>query len=94
MRKYELVLVLQPELDDNASNAIIEKVHGWVSDASGTIDKVDNWGRRRMAYLIRKQREGHYYLINATLAPAACAALERNLRFTETVLRFMLTLVD
>jgi small subunit ribosomal protein S6 len=94
MRKYELVLVLQPELDDNAANAIIEKARGWITEAGGSVDKVDNWGKRRMAYQIRKQREGHYYLINATLAPTACANLERNLRFTETVLRFMLTLVD
>jgi len=94
MRKYEIVLVLLPELDDNAANAIIEKVSGLITEAGGSVDKVDNWGRRRMAYQIRKQREGHYYLINATVAPAACVEVERNLRFTETVLRFMLTLVD
>ncbi len=94
MRKYELVLVLQPELDDNAANAIIEKAQSWITDAGGSVEKVDNWGRRRMAYQIRKQREGHYYLLNAALNPAACATVERNLRFTEPVLRFMLTLVD
>jgi small subunit ribosomal protein S6 len=94
MRKYELIIVLQAELDDNAVNGVIEKARSWITDAGGSVDKVDNWGRRRMAYHIRKQREGQYFLLNVSLAPTACAELERNLRFTETILRFMLTLVD
>jgi small subunit ribosomal protein S6 len=57
------------------------------------VDKVDVWGRRRLAYSIRKQREGQYVLLNISIAPSASAGLERNIRYQETVIRHMLTLV-
>ena len=94
MRKYELVCIVQPELDEAAFNGIVEKVRGWVKDSSGTVDKVDLWGKRQMAYRIRKQREGQYVLLNLSMPPSATADLERNLRLTEPVMRFMLTLVE
>jgi small subunit ribosomal protein S6 len=93
MRKYELVCLIQPDLDENAVNGVIERVSGWVTEAGGTVDKVDLWGKRRMAYVIRKQRESNYVLFNVTLAPTSIAAIEQNLRYTETVMRHMLTLV-
>jgi small subunit ribosomal protein S6 len=94
MRKYELVCVVHPDLDEAAFNAVIEKVKGWITEASGSVDKVDIWGRKRLAYLIKKQREGQYVLFNVSLEPTATAALDQNLRFLEPVLRYMLTLVD
>jgi small subunit ribosomal protein S6 len=93
MRKYELVLIAQPDLDENAFQGVIEKVRGWISDGKGTVEKVDVWGRRPLAYLIRKQREGQYVLLNISLPPSASADLERNLRFQENILRYMLTVV-
>jgi len=93
MRKYELVCILHPDLDENAFNGAIEKVKGWIGEAGGSIDKVDVWGRRTLAYAIRKQREGQYVLLNVSLPAEAVAGLERNLRFLEPVLRHMLTLV-
>jgi small subunit ribosomal protein S6 len=94
MRTYELVCIIHPDLDEGAFKSIVEKVSGWVSEAGGNVDKVDIWGRRRMAYSIRKQREGQYVLLNISMSPAATAGLERNIRFQESVLRSMLTLVD
>lgn len=93
MRKYELVCILQPDLDETAVNGALDRVKGWVSDAGGSVDKVDMWGKRRMAYVIRKQRDGQYALLNITLPPKSTADLERNLRFLETVMRYMLTSV-
>ena len=93
MRKYELVCILQPELDETALNGALDRVKGWVSDAGGTVDKVDMWGKRRMAYIIHKQRDGQYVLFNLTLPTKATADLERNLRFLEPVIRHMLTSV-
>ena len=93
MRKYELVCLIQPDLDENAVNGVIERVTGWVTEAGGTVDKVDLWGKRRMAYVIRKQLESNYVLFNVTLSPTSTSALEQNLRYTETVMRHMLTLV-
>ena len=93
MRNYELVCIVQPELDETAFNGVVERVTGWVTEAGGTVDKVDIWGRRRMAYQIRKQREGQYVLMNVTLDPKSTGELERNIRYLETVLRHMLSAV-
>ncbi len=93
MRKYELVCLIQPDLDETTLNTLIERVKGWVSEGGGTVDKVDSWGKRRLAYMIRKQRDSNYLVFNLSLEPTATAALEQNLRYTETVMRHMLTLV-
>jgi small subunit ribosomal protein S6 len=94
MRNYELICIIHPDLDENAFKAVVEKVSGWVTEGSGTVDKVDIWGRRRMAYHINKQREGQYVLLHLSMNPAATANLERNLRFQESVIRSMLTVVE
>jgi len=57
------------------------------------VDKIDMWGKRRMSYSIRKQREANYVLFNLTLPPTSASGLEQNLRYTETLMRHMLTLV-
>jgi small subunit ribosomal protein S6 len=94
MRKYELVCVVHPDLDEAAFNAVIEKVKGWIAEASGSVDKIDIWGRKRLAYPIKKQREGQYVLFNVSLEPTAIITLDQNLRFLEPVIRYMLTAVD
>lgn len=91
MHKYELVCIVHPDLDENAFKGVVEKVSNWVTEAGGTVDKLDVWGRRRMAYIIRKQREGQYAILNISLPATATADLERNLRFQESILRSMLT---
>jgi len=93
MRKYELVCLIQPDLDEAAVTAIVDRVQGWVTESGGTIDKIDMWGKRRLAYMIRKQRESTYVLFNVTMLPTTTSSLEQNLRYTETVMRHMLTLV-
>ena len=93
MRKYELVCLIQPDLDEIAFNAFVERVKGWVAESGGTVDKVDVWGKRRLAYAIRKQRDSNYVLFNLSMEPNTTTALEQNLRYTETLMRHMLTLV-
>lgn len=93
MRTYELLCIFQPDLDENGLKGMLAKITGWVSESGGSVDKVDVWGRRRLAYPIRKQMEGQYVLLNLTLSPQATANLERNLRYQETVLRYLLTLM-
>ena len=93
MRNYELVCLLQPDLDEAAFNGVLDRVKGWVAESGGVVDKVDIWGKRRLAYPIRKQRESNYVLFNLSMDPRSTAALEQNLRYTETVMRHMLTLV-
>lgn len=93
MRNYELVCIVQPDLDETAFNGVVDKVKGWIAEAGGSVDKVDVWGKRKLAYLIRKQREGQYVLLNVSLPADATTALERNIRFLEPVMRYMLTAV-
>jgi small subunit ribosomal protein S6 len=88
MRNYEVIFIVHPDLDENAMSGVVEKVKGWITDAGGTIAKVDLWGRRRMAYAIRKQREGQYVFVQAEMEPAATAGLDRSLRFLEPVMRY------
>ncbi|NCP15591.1 30S ribosomal protein S6 [bacterium] len=94
MHKYELVCIIHPDLDETAFNGAIDKVKGWISDAGGSVDKLDVWGRRRLAYTVRKQREGQYVLLNVSLPPSATAGLDQNLRFLEPVIRYMITSVE
>ena len=93
MRNYEVILIVNPELDETAVNGLVDKVKGWITDAGSTVTKVDVWGKRRMAYQIRKQREGQYVYIQADIAPSFITELERNLRFLEPVMRFLITCV-
>ncbi len=94
MRTYEVVIIVHPELDETAFKETIEKVQGWITAAGGSLIKLDIWGKRRLTYLINKQREGQYALITAEFAPTFAAELERLLRFLEPVIRFMITVVE
>jgi small subunit ribosomal protein S6 len=94
MRNYEVVLIFLSTLEETALNEAVDKVKGWITTAGGTITKVDVWGKRRMAYAIKKQREGQYILITTDFPPAYATELERNLRFLEPVIRFMITAVE
>ena len=93
MRKYELVCLIQPDLDEAAITGVIDRIKGWVGESGGSIDKIDMWGKRRLAYVIQKHRESNYVLFNLSLLPTATASLEQNLRYTEPIMRHMLTLV-
>ena len=94
MRNYEIVFIAHPDLDENAVNETTEKVKGWITALGGEITKVDPWGKRRMAYAIRKRREGYYTLIEARMPPQAIAELERNMRLHEPIMRYLVTRMD
>ena len=74
MRKYELVCLIQPDLDEAAVTGIVDRIKGWVTDSGGSIDKVDMWGKHRLAYMIRKQRESTYVLFNVSMLPTATSS--------------------
>jgi small subunit ribosomal protein S6 len=94
MRTYEVVIIVNPELDETAFKGAVEKVQGWITTSGGSVVKTDVWGKRRLAYVIEKHRDGQYALITAEFAPSFAAELERQLRFLEPVIRFMITVVD
>ena len=94
MREYEVVFIVHPDLDENATNEVVERVKGWITEAEGTVDKVDHWGKRKLAYPIRKQNDGQYFLLKTHMAPSFVTELERNLRFLEPVMRFLITVIE
>lgn len=92
-RKYEVVYILNPALGEEAVNAIVERIQALI-ESSATIDQVDVWGRRRLAYEIDYQKEGFYVLVNFSAEGEFPKELERVLRITEGVLRYMIIRTD
>jgi small subunit ribosomal protein S6 len=90
VREYELMVVLDPNLDDTAIEALTTRINGLITQRGGTIDNVDNWGRKRLAYPIGRYRDGIYILTRMQLPPNAAVEIERALKLTETVIRHLL----
>lgn len=89
MNKYEAMYVITPELEDEAVKGIIEKYTGIITANDGEIEKVDEWGRRRLAYPINYKTEGYYVLTTFAAASELPRELERNLNNDEGILRFL-----
>ena len=94
MRNYELMFILHPDLDEANVEANVERVKSWVTESGGSVIKQELWGKRRLSYKIRKQAEGIYVLLQASLEPTFTSEMERNLRLTEQIMRFLLTAMD
>ena len=87
MRQYELMIILDPESDERNLQPTLEKLLAVVTKEGGTVDTLDIWGRRRLAYEIKKQSEGIYAVVNMTATSATAQELDRQLGLNETVLR-------
>jgi len=90
MKAYELLLLLNPSLDEEATAAVLDKIQGVITADAGVVDKVEPWGKRKLAFEIGKITEGDYTLIDFHAAPASIAELDRVLRITDGVVRYML----
>ena len=90
MNKYEAMYVITPELEDEAVKGIIEKYTGIITANGGEIEKVDEWGRRRLAYPINYKTEGYYVLMSFTSGPEFPKELDRILGITEGIMRSMI----
>ena len=90
MKAYELLLLTNPSLDDEARSAVLEKVQNLITADGGTVDSLDEWGRRKLAYEIASLAEGDYTLVDFHTAPAAIAELDRVLHITDGVVRYMI----
>jgi small subunit ribosomal protein S6 len=94
MRRYELMLVLRPDLADDKVQASLERTARAIAGGGGQIVKQAPWGRRRLAYPIDHHREGSYYVILFEAPPTAIVELERGLMISEEVLRHLVTRVE
>lgn len=87
MRHYEMMVILDPEIEERTVAPSLDKYLSVVTTAGGSIDKVDIWGRRRLAYEIQKKTEGIYAVVDFTAEPATAKELDRQLGLNEAVLR-------
>ena len=94
MRRYELMLVIRPDVPDDRSQAVIDRTTRQLTAAGGQIIKVAPWGRRRLAYPIDRFREGSYHIVLFAAPPEALTELEHSLLITEEVIRHLVTRVE
>ena len=94
MRQYELMIILDPELDERTVQPSLEKFLAVVGKEGGKIDNIDLWGRRRLAYDIKKKSEGIYAVVTMTAESATAKELDRQLGLNESILRTKLLRLD
>ena len=94
MRDYELMFVLNPQVEDERVPAVVERLSQFITSREGEVAKVDPWGRRKLAYPIDGCREGNYILMNLKLKPEAARELESSIRISEDILRHLLIRLD
>ena len=87
MRQYEMMVILDPEIEERTVAPSLEKYLSVVTTAGGSVDKVDIWGRRRLFFEIKKKSEGIYAVVDFTASPDTAKELDRQLRLNEAVLR-------
>jgi small subunit ribosomal protein S6 len=93
MRKYELAYIADPELDEEGLSALEAKIEGWIKNAGGEAVKTDHWGKRRLAYPINKRNDGYYIFVEVEMPTDAGVVVEQDLRLSEQVLRYMITVL-
>ena len=94
MRIYEELFIIKPDAPDEEVDQFIETLRTQLTAIGATVDKVDKWGKRRLAYRVDKYREGTYVLFQFTAAPEAVKELERRLRVADLVLKFLTVRID
>lgn len=94
MRKYELMFITQPELEEEERQAFVERVKQTMTDNGAEVIHQEDMGRRKLAYSIAKWQEGHYTLLQASMERPAMQAVERDLKLSEDVLRYLLVRID
>lgn len=92
--KYETVFIVNPELNEEAAKGMLEKFSAIITDNGGAIEKVDEWGKKKLAYLIEDYSEGYYYVVNFTAPAAVPAELDRVFNITDGILRSIVVKLD
>ncbi len=90
MNKYELALIVNAKIEDDARAATVEKAKGYITRFGGTVSEVEEWGKKKLAYEIQKMDEGFYYFIQFEAEPTAPAEIEGRVRIMDNLLRFLI----
>lgn len=94
MYPYEVMFILRPDLDEEVQTASIEKVSRLISDGGGTVEKVDKWGKRKLAYEVKGYREGLYVVTEFQGTPELAKELDRVLKISDEVIRGLIVRRD
>jgi len=94
MRNYEVVYVIKPDLEAEAVSEVAARFSQLITDQGGEVIKVTEWGKKRLAYEVRKYREGYYVLMEFKGSPAVAQELERVLKISEDVIRYLITRLE
>jgi len=94
MRIYEELFIVRPDAPEEEIDAYVEQVKNVITAGGGTVDKVDKWGVRKLAYRIEKRKEGFYILVTFTAGPAAVKEVERRMRVTDMVMKWITVRID
>jgi small subunit ribosomal protein S6 len=94
MRDYEFTFIIHPDIEDEGIPSVVEMVTQFITDGGGQVTNADHWGRRRLAYPIRKQHEGYYVLLQIQMDPKSLNELERRLKLREEIIRYLLVRAD
>jgi small subunit ribosomal protein S6 len=87
------MFIVKP-LEEEATNAVITKFENLINNNGGQVEKIDRWGKKRLAYVVKDLTEGFYVLVNFTAVPATILELDRIMKITEDILKFMIIKVD
>jgi small subunit ribosomal protein S6 len=91
---YEVALIIRPEIEEEGQAALIERLGELLTSEGGEVSDVETWGRRRLAYPIRKIQEGYYYFIQGQFSASVLPELERTIKLNEDILRHMVIRTD
>ena len=89
MSKYELAVVVNAQIDDEARAAVVDRVKELIERFEGTVTDVDDWGKKKLAYEIQKMNEGFYYFIQFEAEGSAIAEIESRMRIADNVIRYL-----
>ena len=89
MNKYELALIVNAKIEDDARAAVVEKAKEYITRFGGTVTDVEDWGKKKLAYEIQKMSEGFYYFIHFDAEAGVPGELEQSVRILDNVLRFL-----
>lgn len=94
MHAYETLFIIRPDLEAESIDAAVERFKTLIKDENGTVESIEKWGKRRLAYLIGDYQEGYYVLINFTASAGTVQELERIFKISEEVIRYLTTRKD
>lgn len=94
MNKYEAMYIIHPNVEDEPATALTERFSALVTSGGGNVEKIEDWGKRKLAYEIQDMTEGHYVLMSFEANADVPRELERNLKISEPIMRFLIVRKD